>query len=133
MPILDTQVLFAAADDTDRFHEDAKLHLSRLSTRTLLGTFALAEFDIVLKSYGYSASQRSEELLLLIRDYPSVASRVHQVFPSTFVLASRIEDSLDLDYFDSLIAAESVEHDGTVVSSDREFDRVLGLTRISLV
>jgi len=125
-------VLFAAADDTDRFHERAKLHLSRLSASTLLGTFTLLEFDVVLKSNGYSANQRREQLLLLVKDYPRAATRIHQVCPSTLVLASTIEENSYLDYFDALIAAESVEHDGTVVSSDREFDKVLGLTRIPL-
>lgn len=132
MPILDTQVIFAAADDEDKFHESAKFHLSRLSAKTLLGTFTLAEFDIVLKSSGYTARQRSRELLLLVKDFPRAATAVHRVSPSTFVLASNIEGSLGLDYFDSLIAAESIEHDGAVVSSDREFDKVPGLMRMPL-
>ena len=132
MPILDTQVIFAAADDKDRFHESAKFHLSKMSTKTVLGTFALVEFDIVLRSSGYSARQRSQEWLLLVEDFPRVATTVHRVSPSTFVLASNIERSLGLDYFDSLIAAESIEHDGAVVSSDREFDRVPGLMRMPL-
>jgi len=45
-------------------------------------------------------------------------------------LASDIEGKLGLDYFDSLVAAEALEHDGAVVSSDRKFDRVPGLKRM---
>lgn len=133
MPVLDTQVLFAAADDEDRFHEAARSCLEGLSSRVVLGTFTLAEFDIVLKSSGYTSKERGDELLLLLKEFPFAASCVHHVSFSTFVLASDIEASLGLDYFDALIAAESIEHDGAVVSSDREFDKVPGLTRIPLV
>ena len=132
MPILDTVVIFAVADDKDRFHRAAKAQLSRLSSRTRLASFALTEFDVVLRSRGYSVSQRARELLLLLRDYPRSASAVHAVSPSTFVLASGVEGRLGLDYFDSLVAAEALQHDGRVVSSDREFDRVPGLKRIPL-
>ena len=38
----------------------------------------------------------------------------------------------DLGLTTSLIAAEASEHDGAIVSTDREFDRIPGLRRVSL-
>ena len=49
--------------------------------------------------------------------------------PSTFYLASRLEEETELEYFDAGIAAEALQLDGSVVSTDRAFDKVEGLTR----
>ena len=59
MPILDTVVLFGTADSRDGQHERAKRHLQRVSeVGTYLGTFALMEFDIVMKSRGLTVDDR---------------------------------------------------------------------------
>ncbi len=132
MPILDTVVLFAAADPLDRFHKDGVRQLGRVGGKLLVGTFALMEFDVVLKSRGLSAAERMKEMALLMKDYPGVASSVHPISPSTLYLAALDEQEFGLDYFDSLMAAEAAEHDGEMVSSDRGFDAVPNLKRIPL-
>ncbi|MHB1907619.1 MAG: hypothetical protein ACYCQJ_01960 [Nitrososphaerales archaeon] len=53
-----------------------------------------------------------------------------RVDPSTLYLSSEIESSQNMDYFDAAIAAESLQLDGLVVSTDRVFDNVPNLTRI---
>ncbi len=131
MPILDTGILFAAANPKDTFHRGAKRFLGRLSARTVLGTISLVEFEVVLKSRGYTPDRRMEEMVLLLRDYPRTSAAVHHVSPSTFLLGAHVEQSFSLDYFDALIAAETIEHDGAIVSTDRAFDRIPGLRRIS--
>jgi predicted nucleic acid-binding protein len=132
MPILDTVVLFAAADPSDRLHEDGVRHLRKVGGRLLVGTFALMEFDVVLKSRGLSGSERMKEMALLMKDFPDVASSVHPISPSTLYLAALNEREFGLDYFDSLMAAEAGQHDGAMVSSDRAFDTVPNLKRIPL-
>jgi len=37
--------------------------------------------------------------------------------PSTFVLAARLEEDYNLDYFDSLVAADALMHDGVIIST----------------
>ena len=97
-----------------------------------MASAALLEFDLLLRGKGYSENQRSEQFELLLASYPRAASSVHPFNPTTFVAAANIEDTYGLDYFDSLIAAEAIQHDGQIVSSDRDFDKVPGLQRISL-
>jgi predicted nucleic acid-binding protein len=132
MPILDTVVLFAAADPLDKFHEDSVRHLRKVGGEVLVGTSALMEFDIVLKSRGLPAIARMKEMALLMKDYPEVSSSVHPVSPATLYLAALHEREFHLDYFDALMAAEAAEHDGEMVSTDRAFDAVPNLKRIAL-
>jgi len=130
LPVLDTVVLFAAADSRDKHHERAKKHLQLIGEpRVYLGAFALFEFDITLKSRGLTFEQRMEKYALLLRDHPTLDRKVTKLSPSTFYLVSRLEEETELEYFDAGIAAEALQLDGSVVSTDRAFDKVEGLTR----
>ena len=130
MPVLDTVVLFATADSNDKHHERAKKHLQLVGEQEVyLGAFALFEFDITLKSRGFTFEERMEKYALLLRDYPLIDRKVAKLSPSTFYMTSRLEEETDLEYFDAGIAAEALQLDGSVVSTDRAFDKVKGLTR----
>jgi predicted nucleic acid-binding protein len=131
LPLLDTVVLFGTADSNDRHHQLASRHLrSIFEPETFLGTFALLEFDIVMKSRGLSFEDRMEKHASLLRDYPELSRKVASVGPATFYLTSKLQKEADLEYFDAGVAAEALQLDGQVVSSDRAFDRVEGLRRI---
>jgi predicted nucleic acid-binding protein len=65
-------------------------------------------------------------------DFPAVATSTHAISPKTIYLAALYEREFSLVYFDSLIAAEATEHDASVVSSDRELERVPGMRRLPL-
>lgn len=130
MPVLDTAVIFAAADPEDPSHTKALKHLAKLGPKRLLATFALIEFDIVLKSRGYTDENRMEKLALLLRDFPASATSIHPITPATLYAAALNERSFRVDYFDAAVAAEAMEHDGKVVSTDRAFDVIPGLKRI---
>lgn len=130
MPVLDTVVLFATADSNDKHHERAKTHLRRVGEpEVYLSALALFEFDITLKSRGFTFEQRMEEYALLLRDYPNLDRKVTTLSPSTFYLTSRLEEETNLEYFDAGIAAEALQLDASVISTDRAFNRVEGLTR----
>lgn len=92
MPVLDTVVLFGTADSNDEHHERAKRHLRRVSEPGVyLGTFALMEFDIVMKSRGLTFEDRMEKHASLLRDYAELDQKVASVTPATMYLASRLE------------------------------------------
>lgn len=129
MPILDTNVLFAAADPEDPSHRKALNHLTQLGRRNFLATFALIEFDIVLKSRGFSYDQRMEKYTLLLRDFPAAAESVHTISSTTLYLAALHERDFGLEYFDAGVAAEAIEHDGAVISADKSFDNIPSLKR----
>lgn len=131
MPILDTVVLFAAGDEGDRHHSRAKRHLESIGEADVyLGAFALLEFDITLKSRGFSFEERMERHALLLRDYPALDRKVSRLSSATLYLTSRLEAEVRLEYFDAGIAAEALQFDGVVVSTDRAFDQVEGLRKI---
>ena len=131
MPILDTVVLFGAADTKDPTHDKAKRFLARLEESDYyLASFATLEFDIVMKSRGLSHEQRMLQHALLAKDYPASTVKARHLSPTVLYLAARIEGEEGTDYFDAGVAAEAMTLDGVVVSTDRIFDRIKGLKRI---
>lgn len=131
LPVLDTVVLFAAADEDDSRNEAAKNHLDELRKEGfLLASYSLVEMDIVLKSRGYGPARRKKQQGLLLKDFPESAGKVHPITPATVYLGVGIEQEQGLDYFDAMIGAEALEHDGRVVSTDEAFDRIVDLERV---
>ena len=131
MPVLDTVVVFGAVDPEDAAHDKSKRFLARLGEPDYyLAGFALLEFDIVLKSRGFSYRQRMVQHALLAKDYPLSTVKVRPLSPTVLYLSARIEGEEETDYFDAGVAAEAKVLDGIVVSSDRVFDRLKGLKRI---
>jgi PIN domain nuclease of toxin-antitoxin system len=95
-----------------------------------LSAFALFEFDIVLKSRGFSFDERMEKVALLIKDFPLVTRRISSITPATIYLVAKLEKELSMDYFDAGIASEALQSDGVVVSTDKAFDDVPHVKRI---
>ena len=132
MPVLDTVVLFAASDEDSGLHNRALGYLEQLEEKNMfIACFALLEFDIVLKSRGFTFEERMERHALLLRDFPKVGEKVLSLNPSTLYLTAKLEKELGLEYFDAGVAAEALQHDGIVVSTDAMFDRVSALTRVT--
>jgi predicted nucleic acid-binding protein len=131
LPVLDTVVLFGAVDPEDSAHEKSKRFLGRLGEPDYyLASFAMLEFDIVMKSRGFSHVQRMLQHALLAKDYPLSTVKVRPLSPTILYLAARIEGEEGTDYFDAGVAAEAKSLDGMVVSTDRIFDKLEGLKRI---
>jgi predicted nucleic acid-binding protein len=131
LPVLDTIVLFGAVDPKDAAHDKSKRFLARLAEPDFyLASFALVEFDIVMKSRGFSHGQRMLQHALLAKDYSLSTVKVRPLSPTVLYLSARIEGEEGADYFDAGIAAEAKSLDGMVVSSDRIFDKLQGLKRI---
>ncbi len=130
MPTLDTVVLFASADRTDKHHKRALFHMRRLrAPESWLAAFALMEFDIVLKSRGLSFDERMEKYALMIRDHPDAAVKVRNFSPSLLYLTASLEKDFRLGYFDAGVASEALQYDGVVISTDKVFENVSGLKR----
>ena len=131
MPVLDTLVLFGASDPKDTAHKQSLEYLHLLvEPEYYLAGFALFEFDIVMKSRGYSAKDRMTRHALLARDFPVLAIKTRQLSPEVMYLAAKLEEEAGLDYFDAGVAAEAKSHDGQVISSDGAFDKLTGIKRI---
>jgi len=131
LPVLDTVVLFGAANPKDPYHKKSAEYLARLTEPGYyVAGFALFEFDIVMKSRGFSLRDRMLRHALLARDYRASTSKARALSPTTLYLAIDIEGTQRIDYFDAGVAAEAKALDGTVVSTDRVFDNLNGVKRI---
>jgi len=53
--------------------------------------FALLEFDIMMKSRGFSHKQRMLQHALLAKDYPLSTAKVRPLSPTVLYLSARIE------------------------------------------
>lgn len=95
-----------------------------------LAGFAVLEFDIVLKSRGFSSDERMEKSALMIKDFPQVTSKTSSINPSTLYLTAKLEKEQGMEYFDAGVASEALQKDGIVVSTDRVFDKIPDLQRV---
>ena len=62
MPVTDTVIIFGAADTKDKYHEVGVKYLEGVNNgEYLIPSLALLEFDIILKSRGFTFAQRMEK------------------------------------------------------------------------
>lgn len=131
MPILDTVVLFGAMDPGDSAHDKSLRYLRLLvNPEYYLAGFALLEYDIVLKSRGFTPRERMTYHAALSSDFPTLAAKTRSLSPEILYMAAKLEQEDDVDYFDAGVAAEARMFDGRVVSKDMVFEKLAGVTRI---
>ena len=129
MPIVDTEFLFALAP-IDRKHERAMESLSIKNLR--VPDTALFEFQIVLRARGRKAGEVAKAIEAVREILGKTAREIQTISTGLFLKQAEVEIKYGLSYFDSLIATSALITDATVVSDDRDFDRVPGLKRISV-
>jgi predicted nucleic acid-binding protein len=133
MPVLETDFLKGLLDEKDRLHAPCERALHRLSSgEWFLASSALIELDLLLKKSGLSNAGRLEVFESLRGEFePKVVLVVSHVVLSR---AATIREKYPFRrfYFDSIHISVALLHDATIVSSDREFDRVTELKRIPL-
>ncbi|MDG6898640.1 MAG: PIN domain-containing protein [Nitrososphaerota archaeon] len=129
MPLLENDTLFAFLDKNDANHADAERVFAKLEKGTLsvdASSVSLVEMELVYKS------ERLEGRLL--EDLAAVAAlpNVNYVAfsPDQAVASAYIRSSQGLSFFDSHYAAAALGLDGKIISFDRAYEKVPGLTRI---
>ncbi len=131
MPVLDTVVLFGALDPKDAAHKESLRYMNMLeNVGYYLAGFAMLEFDIVLKSRGFTPRKRMTYHAALSNDFPALGTKTRHLSPEVMYVAARLEEESKLDYFDAGVAAEARLFDGRVISKDGVFDKLAGITRI---
>ncbi|MHA2370977.1 MAG: PIN domain-containing protein, partial [Candidatus Hodarchaeales archaeon] len=120
MPVLDTMVLFGAADSDDPTHKEAKAYIDKVTPTGdyWLPSFALIEFDLVLRSRGKKAKEKMDIYLLFEKDFSEVSSRCLPINATALYHLARLEDTYRIDYFDAGIVAQALTLDGIVVTKD---------------
>jgi predicted nucleic acid-binding protein len=133
--VVDTEVLFGL-NPKDRKHDHAIDRLSELRRgrkKIFVPDTALLEFHVVLRSYRYSPKV-IRTIILGLRSVMEI-NGVEEAKTINSSLLSRqceIEERYGLTYFDSLIAASTLELDGEIISDDSAFDKVLSISRTPL-
>ncbi len=126
MPVIDTLVLFAAADSMDKLHEKGVMFLKEVNNNHLwiLPSFALLEFDLVLKSRGYSESDRMKKYALLINDYANIEQKTMPITPKIIHETARVESLYNLDYFDAGMVASALILDRKIATTDKIISQI---------
>ena len=124
-------VLFGALDSKDANHKESLQYIRQVDRpEYFLAGFAMFEYDIVLKSRGFTPEQRMEYYSVLMNDFPILAKKTRQLSPEVMYRTAELEREASIDYFDAGVAAESRMYDGRIVSKDPIFDKLSGVTRI---
>lgn len=126
MPVIDTLVLFAAADSKDKWHQIGSKLLNDVNENQewYIPSFALLEFDLVLKSREYSESDRMEKLALLINDYPHLEEKTIPITPKIIHETARVESLYLLDYFDAGMVASALILDKKIATTDQKIIKI---------
>lgn len=125
MPVIDTIIIFGAADSKDKHHELGVRYLEGVNNgEYLLPSLALLEFDIILKNRGFTFAQRMEKQALLLADYPNLDANILTISPIVFYNLARLESEYNLDYFDAGICAQALQNDGIVITPDKKIAAV---------
>lgn len=127
MPLVENDVLFALLNSGDRNHEVARRLFGRIRDGELsaeLSSVALVEMELVYMSEGLGGRLVGD--LAAVADLPNV-----EVVPLTpDVAAAYLREAHGLTFFDSHYAATALAGDGVIVSFDKAYDDVPGLTRV---
>lgn len=135
MPVLDTEVLFAL-NPRDHLHSQALKLLAELrqeGLRIYAPDTSIFEFQVVLRSLDRSPLLIRKAMLGLRRALEINGVTEASTLDSQLIARQcEIEERYGLTFFDSFIAASTFRLDSVIVSDDRSFDRLLGMTRKGL-
>ncbi|MHA1145494.1 MAG: type II toxin-antitoxin system VapC family toxin [Candidatus Helarchaeota archaeon] len=125
MPVIDTIVIFSAADTKNKYHQIGLKYLKKANDgKCFIPSLALMEFDIVLQSRGFSYKERMEKHSLLLADFPKLEKNIIPIAPVVLYNIARLESKYELDYFDAGICAQSLQADGIIITPDRKISSI---------
>lgn len=129
MPVIELDMLIAFVNRADRLHGIA-VELFNMIVNGVLDNVAVPasaymEYELVLRSRGYSEDDVSRDIEAFrhIKNLGEIP-----LTSGILVTASRIRMKHGLTYFDSLHAASALKHDRTIISTDKAYRAVPGLT-----
>jgi len=105
--------------EDDPLHKDA-IHLIEEETNPI-SQASLLELDLILKGRGFSLRERENVWRLLSAYIPE--SRIAPLTPEDLALASKLEENLD--YFDSLVAAQAINRGMDIATTDEEVGKAI--------
>jgi len=131
MSVIELDMLVAYTNKKDRLHRVASRIFASISEGKLEGVYAASsaymEYELVSRSMGVPAMQIARELQSF-QFFPNLQE--HALSLSIILNGSILRAHYGLTFFDSLHAATALANDGDIISVDKAYDNVEGLTRI---
>ena len=129
MPLLENDVIFAYLNEYDHNHTTAERIFHKLQNGEItleISSVSLIEMELIYRS------EKMEDKLL--KDLAAVAALPNVKYialtPDVAVASVYLRQTLNLTFFDSHYAATALNHDQKIISSDKAYDKIQGLTRI---
>jgi len=129
MPLLENDTIFAYLNEYDRNHAIAERIFQKLENGEIkveISSVSLIEMELIYRS------EKMEDKLL--KDLAAVAALPNVKYvaltPDVAVASVYLRQTLNLTFFDSHYAATALNLDRTIISFDKAYDTVPGLTRI---
>lgn len=117
-------VLVASINPNDRLHSQARNHLNAVSsgTQTFVPAPVLIEFELEMKTHGFSEEERItvfEDLSPLIPNSKIIPQSVTSMIEALNLYTS------GMSYFDSLVSSMAKEIGATIITKDRAIANVV--------
>jgi len=131
MPVIELDMLIALVNRADKLHGVAVRIFNEIVNGRLgnvvVPTSAYMEYELVLKSKGYSEDTVSSDIEAFrrIRNLGEIP-----LTSEIIVKASELRRKYYITYFDSLHAASALSHDKTIISTDRVYREISELKAI---
>jgi len=129
MPLLENDTIFAYLNEYDPHHATAERIFQKLEKGDIqveISSVSLIEMELIYRS------EKMEDKLLkhlaAVAALPNV--KYIALTPDVAVASVYLRQTLNLTFFDSHYAATALNLDRTIISFDKAYDKVPGLTRI---
>ena len=130
MPLIENDVVFAFLNEYDQNHPIAERIFKKLQDSQItldMSSVSLIEMELI-----YRSEKRENNLL---RDLSALSALPNVKYipltPDLTIASAYLRQSLNLTFFDSHYAATALSLDRQVISFDREYEKVPGLTRVN--
>jgi len=143
VPAIEVDLLFAYLVSEDRHHAVASEYFSRVMsgelTKPVLTPFApLQELELGVRAQKIlpheKIAKNEGEVSVFMNEICEALElygiEIQSIECGTFARDAEIREKHNLSYYDSHHASAALYHDKSIVSTDRQYDRVKGLTRI---
>jgi len=129
MPLLENDVIFAFLNELDSNHRIAEkifLKIQKGEASVEISSVSLLEMELIYRSEGMEARLLGD--LAAMAALPNV--KYVALTPDVAVASVYLRQTLNLTFFDSHYAATALDLDRKIISFDRSYEKVHGLTRI---
>jgi len=116
LEIVDTVYLIAYLRPSDPLHDEAVNVLSGLGKARRISEASLIELDLLMKVRGFTPIERAKTWRLLEKIIPPDA--LEPLTSRDYTVAAILADKYELDYFDSLIAAQCIVRKAKPLTTD---------------